>query len=435
MATQEATNSAGNSRRSTRSVRASDKAVENIVLDAAATSKPKKRKEKAPPAKVPAAKKGKKQGTSTADNTALIPAEEVTNSAGADQTQSKSSDNNMQKLVEEACARLIPSIVTNVLQNTRQLESQTEELDTPSASDQDGSESEDEVEEDLWATALTSRRQQAAVTLMPHVPSQPADLLPALDAKVIRKIKKGEFVDLSLCLPSFSPQAKAPLVSAAVNSNGDPAWRLESSIARGKIRDFSDWMVAWNSRCASFFYPVMSRQFLFYQSEITNLFRFNTFSSVLAYDQAFRTRISSKEVLRWDYHDNELRSALLIPLAVKANSSRPEVHCWSCKQAGHVTTNCPWRSGTAAREYGDDPDSSPPFRAPQQPAPPPTNASSNQTTRSAAIPPQRTGARDVCHFWNSLRGCSFKNCRFEHRCEKCRSRQHTLVFCPQRHEH
>ena len=423
-------------RKSTRLTKASDKAVENVVQLAGKKAK-RKQKEAPATAKAPPKKRGNKP-SKTKKNASLVPAGQVgkDNITTPDATQSTSGEKSVEELVRDACVRLIPSIVTNVMNSTQHSETEdAESVDFTADSDEDMSDPSD-VEDNLRTAALASRRQRDSV---PYVPAQPADLLPALDAKIVRKIKKGEFIDLALCLPSFSPHSKAPVVTPTVNSNGDPAWRLESSVGRGKIRDFSDWMVAWNafSRCASYYFPAMTRQFLFYQSEITNLARLNNFGSVLSYDQAFRTRIANKEVLRWDYHDNELRSALLVSLTTRTTSPRTEVHCWSCRQPGHVATNCPWRSNpTSTRDNnpaGDDPISPPPFLAPQQPGF--VNTNSIQTTRSAAIPPQRTNTRDVCHFWNTVKGCAFKQCKFEHRCEKCKSRQHNLVFCPRRHEH
>ena len=61
----------------------------------------------------------------------------------------------------------------------------------------------------------------------PHTPS--ADLLPALDEKVIKKVKKREYIDLALCLPSFPPHDRQPVVTPAVDPSGEPSWKITSS--------------------------------------------------------------------------------------------------------------------------------------------------------------------------------------------------------------
>lgn len=174
----------------------------------------------------------------------------------------------------------------------------------------------------------------------------PADLLPAIDEKVVRKIKRGEFVDFTLCMPSFGCQERHPIVTPTVNSNGDPAWRVGSSSPRGKITFFSDWLVAWNTyvRCVTYFFPELVRQLFFYQSDITNMTRLYTFSSVMMFDRASRTRVLNKDVQRWDYHDLELRSAYLISLPRKTTTTPAASHvgvsCWSCGVSGSEGLVC-----------------------------------------------------------------------------------------------
>ena len=410
MSGQGSSSSVDTSRRSSRRTKvASDKAFENVVQTSAITdinaAKKSKRKQTDKPVKAPPKKTGKKQ-KGTEKGTQLIQASDV--HANTD-NNSEQSGKTVQELVEEACAKIIPNIVTQVLNHNPPANTEnTGDITTVSDDEDSGSETDYDEEEDLRSNALASRKRAVSSTFNTVAslgPSQPADLLPALDAKVIKKIKKGEFIDLALCLPSFSPEARLPIVTPTINSDGDPAWKLDTSTGRGKIRDFSDWMVAWNafSRCLSYYFPVLSRQIQFYQSEITNLSRLYTFSSILSYDKAFRTRVSNKEVLRWDYHDNELRSALLIPLPQRV----VQASCFT-----EETNTSPFRA----------PQRSSPGNPPSQPPLPP---------RSATIPPRN---KPVCHFWNSVKGCSFRNCRFEHRCEWCQAREHNILFCPRRNE-
>ena len=61
-------------------------------------------------------------------------------------------------------------------------------------------------EEKIWAADLAIGRQWLSSSSISHIPSQPVDLLPALNAKV------RKFLDLTLFLLVFSPQPKAPVV-------------------------------------------------------------------------------------------------------------------------------------------------------------------------------------------------------------------------------
>ena len=98
--------------------------------------------------------------------------------------------------------------------------------------------------------------------------------------------------------------------------------------------------------------------------------RLYMFSSVMHYDQTFRTRLSNKEVIRWDYHDNELRSACLIP--------RPK----NTKAADYTSTE-------SRLSYNEPQDRRvQPFRAPQRAIPP--RAPTTTPFRSASIPSQPT---------------------------------------------
>ena len=160
--------------------------------------------------------------------------------------------------------------------------------------------------------------------------------------------------------------------------------------------------------------------------------RLYTFSSVLIFDRAFRTRVSNKEVQRWDYHDHELRSAYLIQLprrsgAAVSEDSRGASLCWNCGLSGHYASRCP---RTVQRPVTEPGDSQVPFRAPQRYSAT-RPATGSPSTRSANIP--RLQRRRVCEYWNTEGGCAYQICRFDHRCNICQSQEHTALHCPTRH--
>ena len=443
----------GNSNRTSRRTRTtSQKALQNLAQDAGAKTTKKTttksgQKRKNPNQKAPSKRR---RVPDTAEDT-TISADNV-RASGEQNVQISASD--VQAMVTEAMNKMVPEIVNRALQQGNSAAQRSpdsaiegsdsdedeEESNDDEEDDDDGDEVEFVKEQELRKRALASRRAATSVARVARVhpsPVQqilPADLLPAVDAKVIKKIKKGEFVDLSLCLPTLSPHNKVPIMTPTINSDGDPAWKVDSSVPRGKIRNFSDWVLAWNNyvRCVSYFYPELTRQLLYHQSDVTSLCRHNTFASVMLYEQAYRTRIANKEVMRWDYHDNEIRSACLVALSRTPHSTThqssasfdKEGGCWSCGESGHFASTCP--TGTQTSTGQTVRESRPPFRAPLRPTGRPATA----TPRSAVIPPRR----NACKFWNTETGCTYQICRFDHRCSICQASVHTALHCPRRHE-
>jgi hypothetical protein len=414
-------------RRSTRASKASEKALVNLAQEKSDDQR--KQNKKTGP---------KSQKRVHFDAEQLVPALDVAKETP--KKKGKSSDPQViQEIVAKVCTDVVPEIVSSLINQRQQRYANERNVDQEDegedGSNSDGDDSASDNEEHLRSLALQSvTRPRTPHSTFGSTSTLPADLLPAVDGKVIRKVKRGEFVDLTLCLPNFRPHERLPVVTPTLNEYGDPSWKVSSSSPRGKIRSFSDWLVAWNNyfRCVTYFFPELARQLFFHQSEITNMERMFTFESVMIYDQTFRTRIATKEILRWDFHDNEVRSAWLIPRPRQSTSTSPrsEVICWSCGQSGHLSTRCPRASIRESRAFEQDV-SRPPFLAPQRPTGTSTT-SSNYTPRSATIP--RLRGSSACLYWNSERGCSYQNCRFDHRCDICRSRDHNSVHCPGRHD-
>ena len=380
------------------------------------TKRPDKRKRNKEDAPVP--KDNDKRVRFTKEKEDLVPAKDIT-------AQTSTEEDTIRALISDACVEMMPRIMEKI---TSKKSSTQDNVVSEDSDEEDEEDSDSDAE--YWGdhvhtisknvgklrTEAENRRRITTPSPVTNPPpyTPPADLLPALDEKLIKKVKKREYVDLTLCLPSFSPLDRQPVVTPAFDANGEPSWKVTSSTPRGKISTLSDWLVGWNTyvRCVNYFYPELARQLFYYQSEVTSMSRLYTFSSVMRYDQTFRTRLSNKEVIRWDYHDNELRSACLIP--------RPT-----------NTIAADYTSTESTLSYNEPQDRRvQPFCAPQRAIP--ARAPMTTPFRSASIPSQPRRS-SVCTYFNNGERCYYRNCRYDHRCRICQSPEHGESHCPSRH--
>ena len=99
-------------------------------------------------------------------------------------------------------------------------------------------------------------------------------MLPAIPAKVRDQIKKGEFVNFNLLLPSSAQLTNDDYTIKIAQGSGDTSLSLiPHHQVRPKIRT-SEWHTAWNNfiRCASYYHPHLANQFLYYQTMIRFFF-------------------------------------------------------------------------------------------------------------------------------------------------------------------
>ena len=270
---------------------------------------------------------------SHSDVLALVKDEEEQEGSGTSMTPES-----VHNIVADAMVHLVPRIVDQVLADKRNV--RETKVDTERKQSNSESSSEDDDESHMERTSKK--------------PSHHSDAPPCIDPKVVRKIRRGDFVDFTLLLPSRDDESCPGGTSRA--KTGEPAFEGTSPPKR-KMTCFTDWLVAWNSyiRCLTHFYPQMAPQLIFYQTEITNFTYKYTFLSILCYDHLYRTRVAARIIHRWDVLDRELRSACLIPIVqddlncgdTPSMTSHQVVTCWNCEEVGHNGTYCPsqraWR--------------------------------------------------------------------------------------------
>ena len=124
--------------------------------------------------------------------------------------------------------------------------------------------------------------------------ANPSAMLPAIPAKVREQIKQSEFVNFNSLLPSSAPLTNDDYTIKIVQGSGDASLSLiPRHQVRPKIRTFSEWLTAWNNfiRCASYYHPHLTNQFLYYQTMICQSASQYDFSSWSTFDQLFHARL------------------------------------------------------------------------------------------------------------------------------------------------
>ena len=206
-------------------------------------------------------------------------------------------------LIKRSITKLIPEIAGEaVRQINNQLPTSVPTTATPPVYDQD-------IDMDvvrLRNAALSSRQTG-------RVPEHqwPADIIPAVQQKLLNQIKNGEFVEFNLLLPSHAPPLTHNyLVDIVDNNAGEPSISIGRAQPRAWINNFQAWLKVWNIylRCLIHFHSHLITQFLYYQSQITQFASIYTFPAWSLYERSFRLRVASKAIARWDFDDVELRS-------------------------------------------------------------------------------------------------------------------------------
>ena len=414
------------STRSKRSRGPSGKAVENVSIS---------------PAKKPKAKK-KKSSKSVVQPTAI--SNDSTSQDTIDSTSQNTIDVGLEeRIVFQVTEKLVPVLTEKLKAN---LTATSPEMDV----EEDGDSSEDD-EEVLRTSALSTMIDIDKGTDY----QRQADFLPAVKPTVLSKIRDGKFVDFGLLLPDIELNEHCEL-DIVQSASGKNKLRVGKSQSANKIISFTQWIYAWNSylRIMVVYHPHLTKQLVFYQSTITDMYTRYTIRSVLLYDTQFRMKIANKSIFRWDFYDLSLRSSHLIPLQKPMSLTQNSIEqdnggkkvCFACKQHGHNQNSptCPLFTQSNLQYIVDQRVAQTPHTAETQTnsmnrpflAPQPGNANTrpNIPRRSAQIPSRNSQPRRLaghCSFWN--RGTCIKtNCTYVHACEMCGETDHTRQHCPHR---
>ena len=126
-----------------------------------------------------------------------------------------------------------------------------------------------------------------------------ADIIPAVQQRLLHQIQNGEFVEFHLLLPSHAPPlTNNYLVDLVDNNAGEHSISIGKTHSRVKIANFQSWLKAWNIylRCMIHFHSHLTTQLLYYQSQITTFASIYTFQSWSLYDRSFRLQLASKAI-------------------------------------------------------------------------------------------------------------------------------------------
>ena len=244
--------------------------------------------------------------------------------------------------------------------------------------------------------------------------------LPPLPQNILDQIKAGKFVKFDDLLPAISP-LNNDNYSIQINSasGGEPSVSLVPNRRnRPRIIDFHTWLTAWNSylQAMIFYHPTRVTELIHYQSVFTRFASQYSFSACFAYDRLFRHSMANNPSLSWARVDDDLFNRFLRGAPLRTQ-------CFSCRNYGHMATNCPLRNNAPQSPATRSPISAPtnpqvsnqPFRAPQ------TGTHQSRFHQS----------RQTCRYFNQGQCTYSVNCQYAHKCRNCFG-DHPQSNCPSR---
>ncbi len=249
-----------------------------------------------------------------------------------------------------------------------------------------------------YKSRRTSRRQPKGAhsgrTQPPH----------SVSASLVRKIRRGEFVDLPYVL------ADAQLVAGfAAGSGRQKPWM--------PIGSLSAWLQAWSLVAGILvsYNPSLGAELFQYQSFIVRSSSRFRLLAWLQYDCQFRRRIAVDTSRSWATVDQELVATWLSADATKSNPT-----CYTCGEQSHMAAECPFRNSadsqsrcTACSQRGH-----PASRCPSLP----NTAARDRPPSSRGQPRSDCPGSDnppVCKNWNANRCRQGDRCPRRHVCESC----------------
>ena len=229
-----------------------------------------------------------------------------------------------------------------------------------------------------------------------------SDGLPPVPAKLVRKIVRGEFVDMAELLRDNLEADRRD--AGTLSSEGGGVRRTGS---RREVPDLLSWV-----QCFGVYIGVVAsrqpekvKQLLAYQTLIIREARRLGGRGWLAYDSMFRQQAAVSQSTDWSKLNSTLYAVTF--LAQQGGKVRS---CVYCLESDHVEEDCSLApkqqslGGKRENVYN-------------------TPANRDQ----AAAPPSRQ--RQVCFAWNEGR-CQYPYCRFRHVCIRCQG-DHRVTQCRQ----
>ena len=214
------------------------------------------------------------------------------------------------------------------------------------------------------------------------------EALPVVPGRLVKKILRGEFVDMTELLKD-NIEAERRRLAAGDNTHGQRPSRRE-------MPDFESWLQSFSAYAAVICsrYPHKGKELWAYQATMIAEHRKCGGRGWLLYDTAFRQQITSLEATDFSRINQSLYSTTF--LAYRGRGQ----FCVRCMMSDHEQEDCALHPNRALplvqlRDLGVGP-----------------------SRREEHEDPRRRAARGACFAYNDGR-CSSPYCRFEHVCSRC----------------
>ena len=250
--------------------------------------------------------------------------------------------------------------------------------------------------------AAVANKKEAEQEALPFILSE---TLPVVPAKLVRKILKGDFVDMAELLKDNIEAERRRCLSEAEGRQG----HIGQTLSRREVPDLMSWLQCFSMYasviCSK--YPEKARELWAYQATIISEFRRCGGGGWRLYDSAFRQHISSLESTDFSRINQGLYSTTFLAYGGKGQ------FCQSCMSSDHTHDECalhPKRSVPVIQI---------------------TESARGAVKEDSRLPrgqERKRLARGACFAWNDGR-CTTPLCRFSHVCSRCLSPDHKRPAC------
>ena len=246
------------------------------------------------------------------------------------------------------------------------------------------------------------RKREAEMEAQPFVLSE---TLPVVPAKLVKKITRGEFVDMAELLKDNIEAERRRLALEGEFSQG----HIGQAMCRREVPDLMSWLQCFSLYAAvvASKFPDKARELWAYQATMISEFRRCGGGGWRLYDAAFRQHISSLESADFSKINQGLYSTTFLAYGGKGQ------FCQSCMQSDHTHEECALHPNRAVPVIH-------------------IKESMGTGGREEARPPRsqdrKRPYKGACFAWNDGR-CTAPFCRFNHVCSRCGSLDHKRLSC------
>lgn len=223
--------------------------------------------------------------------------------------------------------------------------------------------------------------------------------LPVVPAKLVRRILKGDYIDMSEFLKD---NMEADRRRALMESDGAGS-SFSNKPLRREVPDLMSWLQCFSAYAAvvGSQYPEKAKELWAYQAMIIGEARRCGGRGWALYDSAFRQRVSSLTEVDFSKLNQALYSTTFLAYGGRGR------FCASCSMSDHTPEECalhPNRSMPVIQLRGE------------------FGTTGHREREWAERPPetkrQRGPSVRPCFAWNDGK-CAYQNCRFDHVCARC----------------